>query len=286
MKRSTARFTSCCLFILTIFILSSCKKKEAVNYNLLAEDAAISESVANDVFKVVDNESKNGQFGDSVGKTSFTYLSSLDTCAIVTLNTNGGNFPMDLTIDFGSGCTDLYGTVRKGKIKCVYTGPYTNPGDSVIVTAEDYYVNGFKVEGSHIIVNKGRNSDGNLEFSVDVACAITKPDGGLITWNSQRTNEWTEGESTSWVPLGWLSVCDDVYEISGEGEGVTSDGHSYRLVITSPVVKRVCCYWVVQGKVSLEVDGSHVAEVDYGNGACDFSATLIYGNNSYVIVIQ
>ncbi len=274
------------LFMCFVFILSACKKKEEIDYSLLAEDSAITESVSNDVFKVVDHESKNGQYKDEVGKTTFSYTSSLDTCAIVTLNTNGGNFPMDLTIDFGAGCTDAYGTVRKGKIKCVYTGPYTNPGDSVIVTADDYYVNGIKVEGSHIIVNDGRNNDGNLTYSVYVDVTLTKQDGGIITWTSQRTNEWTEGESTTWIPLGWLSVCDDVYEITGYGAGTTSDGHTYRVDITSPVVKKVCCYWVVQGFVSIQVDGSHVADIDYGNGTCDYSASLVYGGNTYVIVIQ
>ncbi|GIV33245.1 MAG: hypothetical protein KatS3mg031_0780 [Chitinophagales bacterium] len=275
----------CGLIAFMYFLWTSCKKDKA-DYRLLAEESAIAESVSEDVFKVVDHESKNGQYNDQVGKTSYTYLSSLDTCAVVTLNTTAGGFPMTLSIDFGSGCTDMYGTVRKGVIQCVFKGPYSQAGDSVIVSTDNYYVNNYRLDGTHIIVNKGRNGNGHLEFSVDVNGTITKPNGGIISWQSTRTNVWVAGEDTKWVPLGWLSVCDDIYEITGYGTGVTSDGHTFRLDITQPLVKKICCYWLVQGKVAMQVDGTHVADIDYGDGTCDMTATLTYGGNTYVVVIQ
>ncbi|HXH18471.1 MAG TPA: hypothetical protein VNJ07_05260 [Chitinophagales bacterium] len=278
--------TSATLLLIFISILSSCKKEEPVNYMTLAEDATATESAFNDVFRVVDDESKNGQYQGTVGKTMQPYVSHIDTCAIVTLNTNGGNFPMTLTIDFGSGCTDAYGVVRKGKIICVYSGQYRDAGSTVTITTDNYYVNDFKVEGTEIITNNGRNNNGNLEFSVAVSNGkITKPNGGIITWQSERTNEWAEGESTTFLN-GITGICDDVYFVSGFGEGTTSDGHDYRIVITSPLKKQICCYWVSQGSIILQVDGVQLAGIDYGDGTCNPNANLTYGGNTFVFIIR
>lgn len=265
---------------LALIFYASCKKNETPNYSQIALEASLAESAFTDVFTKVDDESKNGNFRDSVGKREFAYRSLADTCAIITLNTNGGSFPMTLTIDFGSGCTT--GSItRKGKIICTYTGPYRDSSSRVIVELDNYYVDGFKVEGSHVITNNGRNAGGNLSYSVDVSNGrITKPDGGIITWESKRTNEWVEGENTV------LSWCDDVYHISGYGQGTTANGHDYRLDITSPLVKKICCFWVTQGSISLHVDGSQVASVDYGSGTCDRIANLFYNHQTYVIIIQ
>jgi len=274
-----------CLFTI-IVMLSSCTKEEPVNYATLAEDATATESAFNDVFRVVDDESKNGQYEATVGKTSVTYVSHIDTCAIVTINTNGGNFPMTLTIDFGSGCTDAYSVVRKGKIICIYSGRYRDTGSNVTVTTDNYYVNDFKVEGEEIYTNNGRNTNGNIEFSSVVNNGkITKPDGGIITWHSERTNEWAEGESTTWLN-GISGICDDVYLVTGYGEGTTSDGHDYRIDITGPLKKQICCYWVSQGSITVQVDGVQLASIDYGDGTCNPNANLTYGNNTYVIIIQ
>jgi len=276
------------LLLASLAIFSSCKNEEEkpVNYITLGEDATAAESAFGDVFRVVDDESKNGQYQGTIGKTAQTYVSHIDTCAIVTLDFNGGNFPMMLTVDFGSGCTDAYGVERKGKIICVYSGQYRDSASTVTITTDNYYVNNFKVEGTEIITNKGRNNNGNLEFSVEVNNGkITKPDGGIITWQSERTNEWTEGESTTFLN-GLAGICDDVYLISGYGEGITSNGHAVRIDITSPLKKQICCYWVSQGSVTVKVDGNQLASIDYGDGTCNPNANLTYGGNTFVIIIR
>ena len=278
---------SICVVIISLTIISSCKEdKKPVNYQTLSDDATITESVYSDMFRSVDNESKNGQYQSTVGKSELTYVSQMDTCAVVTLDLNGGNFPMTLTIDFGSGCTDIYTIERKGKIICTYSGAYRTAGSTVTITTDNYYVRGYKVEGTELITNNGRNTNGNLTFSVAVNYGkVTKPDGGVITWHSERTNEWTEGESTTFL-LGIIGICDDVYMVTGYGEGTTSDGHDYRIDITSPLKKQVCCYWVSQGAISVQVDGVQLGSIDYGGGTCDPDANLTYAGNTYAIIIR
>lgn len=276
--------------------LSGCLKDRIknngnVNYETLAEDATISENISEDLFKVVDEESKNGQYSNDVGKNDLgvvQYKSAQDTCAVVTLDFNGGNFPMYLTIDFGTGCTDAYGVVRKGKVMIEYTDNYSNAGAEVNVSVDGYTVNGYLLEGTKNITNDGRNLRGNLQFTVrDQNVIITKPNnGGQISWESVRINEWTDGENTNFFTNGLSGICDDTYSITGYGEGTTSDGQDYRLDIVDPLIKDVCCLWVNDGSIKYTVNGSELATLNYGDGTCDYNANLNYNGNSYVIIIQ
>lgn len=259
------------------------KKPRDIDYQLLAEDASVSDNISSDTYRIIDEESRNGEFSDSVGKVASNkqWVSAVDTCAIVTLNVNGGNFPMTLTIDFGSGCTDGAGITRKGKVIGVFSGPYTTAGTRVDVSFNNYYVNGYKVDGQKTITNNGRNAQQKLSYGVvDANGRITKPDGGIITWESTRTHVWDEGESTL------LFICDDVYSITGTASGEISDGTPYAIRVESALKKNVCCSFVDEGVVTYSVDGDDLATIDYGGGSCDGLANITANGNTFVIVIQ
>ncbi|CAN5194145.1 hypothetical protein BH09BAC1_BH09BAC1_22840 [soil metagenome] len=274
------------LLVLLAFALSftACEKPKKVDYELLASDANISESINSDAYRIVDQESRSGGFSDNVGKTSsetISWVSSVDTCAMVTLNTNGGSFPMTLTIDFGTGCTDSYNITRKGKVIGVFSGFYTVAGSRIDVSFNNYYVNNHKVEGNKTITNQGRNAQQKLAYQVvDANGRITKPDGGIITWESTRTHVWDSGEST----LLW--IYDDVYAITGTASGEISDGTPYGIRTITPVKKMVICPYLSEGSITYSVDGDDIATVDYGNGACDATANLTYDGKTYVIIIK
>lgn len=275
------------VFSVFVFMLSSCdldiKRPRDIDYQLLAEDASVSDNISSDTYRIIDEESRNGEFSDSVGKmaTNKQWVSAVDTCAIVTLNVNGGNFPMTLTIDFGSGCTDGSGVTRKGKVIGVFSGPYTSTGTRVDVSYNNYFVNGYKVDGQKTIINTGRNAQQKLSFGVEDANGrITKPDGGIITWESTRTHVWDEGENTL------LFICDDVYSITGTASGEISDGTPYAIRVESALKKNVCCSFVDEGVVTYSVDGTDLATIDYGGGSCDGLANITANGNTFVIVIQ
>ncbi|HWB64188.1 MAG TPA: hypothetical protein VG603_11795 [Chitinophagales bacterium] len=272
------------IFILALISLAlgGCIKK-GTDYSALSKDAALSQSITSDVFKTIDNEAKNGNYSSTVGKTDGTYQSQVDTCATITLNTNGGNFPMTLTLDFGSGCTDVYGVNRKGKLICTFSGRYTQQGSVITVTTDNYYVNGYKVEGTKTITNSGRNSDNKMYFTVvDQDGKITHPDGKVSTWTSNYTQTWIAGEGTT----GLFGICDDTYSFDGTVQGVAVTGDSYRLQSSSPLIKNACCYWVSGGVIDIYVNNSMVASVNYGDGNCDATATVTYGGKDYVVYIQ
>ena len=120
-----------------------------------------------------------------------------------------------------------------------------------------------------------------MQFSViDANGRITKPDGGIVTWESTRTHVWDEGESTP------LFFCDDVYSITGTASGEISDGTPYAIRTVSAVKKNVCCPYVDEGVVTYSVDGSDIATIDYGGGSCDGLANITANGNTFVVIIQ
>lgn len=266
-------------------LFSSCTKKKDnkdVNYQTLASDSNTTQEMSNDMSDNVSNETKTGQYSGTIYKKDgqTTYQSQF-SCATVTIS--GYTFPLTLTLDFGAGCTSSYdGRTRKGKLTAVFTGPYVNSGTQITITPDNYYVNGYKLEGTKIITNNGR-VNGNLSFTdQDINGRITKPDGGVITWESTRTNTWVSGETTT----GILGILDDVYSITGYATGVTSDGTDYRIDITTPLEKSIACPYVDQGVLSYTVNGSQIATLDYGTGDCDAQASVDFLGNVYNIVIQ
>lgn len=264
-------------------------KPTASQVSTVATDATLSESLNNDMFKVADDETKNGLYKDSVtGKTDFTYRSLTDTCAVVTFNNNGGAWPKTLTIDFGtSGCTNLStGVTRKGKLIISISGMLHIAHSKATVTTDNYYVNDYKVEGTKTIENMGRNTAGHIYYEVrDIAGRITKPTGGTITWESVRENEWVAGESTNFFTSGIAGICDDQYSITGWGGGTASSGDTYRLDIVTPLAKTVCCRFIQSGSIRYSLNGTEVATVDYGTGTCDASASLDYDGRVYVVYV-
>lgn len=272
----------------TLLLPSCFEERRDVDYQLLAEDVSLADTYSNDAYKRLENEAKGSQSGD-IGKTGVTtWVSSLDTCAIVTLDINGGNFPMTLTIDFGGGCTDSYGVTRKGKIIGVFSGRYSDPGTTVDVSFDNYYVNNHKVEGTKTIENSGRNGSSQLEFAVTDDLLITKPNnGGQVTWESNRVHTWVEGESTA------IYICDDEYSITGTASGEISDGTPYgvRTAGGDPARIRVCCPFIIDGTLVYSVDGDDIADIDFGTQLiqgfdCDAMVTATYNGRDYILNLQ
>lgn len=279
-----------------MFVATACVKNpnpKKVDYAKLAEETNEAQKYYDDLFKVIDEEAKNGDYHSDVnGKKTIVRSAVSDTCAIVTLDISGG-FPMTMTIDFGNGCTGTNtstgaSVTRKGKIICVFTGLYSAAGSKITVSLDDYYVNDYRLDGTKVITNEGRNANNNLTFSVKINNGlVTKPNGDQFSWKTERMNEWTAGEGTNIFTDGYNGICDDTYLITGYAEGTSSDNVNFRIDITTPLQKDICCRWVTNGVISYAVEGTQVASVDYTNTTCTSPiASLDYGGKTYVIVIQ
>jgi len=275
-----------CLFLSAVIIFSvlftGCMKdrefgKRKPSFKAIG-DNALADNIFADVFShgtkaVKEAEAKSKNKGSIFGKSS---------CPTITISPYDLTWPKLITYDFGpTDCIGVDGRSRRGIIYVHATGEWKLPGTVVTITFDDFYIDNHKVEGEKVITNIGRNSDNNLVYSVVVSNAkITKPDNTYLTWASNREHEWIEGEATI------LNPYDDGYLITGNYQGVSSGNENYTIDIISPLYIHMSCQWIRAGIIDINIDGMSTIRVDYGNGACDPNAEIIYEGQTYPLVMQ
>ncbi|MBW6483804.1 MAG: hypothetical protein K0B10_12185 [Vicingaceae bacterium] len=270
-------------FLLLSITFNSCRKKEpAIDLTTNStQDNTVAENLFEDIRKVVveviDDEGASMRV-----KSGFSF----GNCATVNINPSWVDtiWPKVITIDFGStNCIGTDGVKRRGKIIVTFSDLYKNPGSVLNVQLQNYYVNEHLIEGSKTITNNGRNSSNNLSFTVNVTNGkITYPNnGGVTTWSSVRTNEWVAGESTNLFTHGIAGICDDVYLITGNANGINRFGKAYTMQITNPLRKEICCRWLVSGTINITPSGLPTRILDFGTGACDNNASITIGSNTF-----
>ena len=191
-----------------------------------------------------------------------------------------GVFPKTVTLDFGSGC-ETRGHTRKGKIIFTYTGKLNVPGKQVITTFENYSIDSFSIEGKHILTNTATAGANQKSFSVKIENGkITNVNNGKWwTRNSDRQFVQTEGNGTDFFPV------DDVFSITGNASGANSNNKAWVSEITSPLIKKFTCKWLVKGVLEVSVN-STVGTLDFGNGDCDNKAKLTVNGVSKTITLR
>ncbi len=284
------------LLILSLLLtVASCKKDEETepekepidNQTTASRDNNNAENIFGDIKRVVE-EAVNDEGQSNPGSGSKLTGYSFGNCALVSVNTTWADttvWPKTVTIDFGtSNCTGNNGVNRRGKIIVVVSDRYRNPGSVLTVTTDNYYVNDHKVDGVKTLTNNGRNAANNLTFTVQVSNGIvTYPSGSTFNWQSTRTNEWIEGESTTLFTNGFAGVCDDVYLITGNASGTNVNDLSFTVNITSALRKEMCCRWIVSGALDIIPQGKLTRSVNYGNGTCDHIATVTIAGISFQV---
>ena len=191
-------------------------------------------------------------------------------------------FPLQVTLDFGTGCTDRHGVTRKGKIIITYSGPLYLPGNSATTTFEGYYVNGIHVEGTHKVTNQS-TQDKKVFKIVVTGAKLTKPNGNFSQWNSERVLSQIEGVATPFNPF------DDVFTLAGGASGSVKRGDKFfqwATHIKEPLVKKFFCRWIVKGIIELRKSNDTVASLDYGTGQCDNKALLTVNGQTIEITLH
>jgi hypothetical protein len=248
----------------------SCKKEdvtETVDTEIAtANDSEESESVSDEVGNIADAAYKGKSI---VGRSSanVSQLDALSNCAVITNDTISN--PHLLTIDFGAtNCMCNDGKNRRGQILVSYTGSYFAQGSVKTTTFNNYFRNDNKVEGTRTVTNLGLNSDGNLTWSVSaVNMKVTRTNGNIHTWNSERTRTMTAGQNTSvWT--------DDQYSITGTGNGVNANGVSYTANITTPLHRSLSCHWIDSGVIAFTKSNGATRTINFGTGSCDDQAVV------------
>ncbi len=192
--------------------------------------------------------------------------------AVIIEHPEDTTYPKVITYDYGTeNCEDRHGILKRGKVIVTKTGPHWEAGSERTVVFEDFYVNDNSIVGSRTFQNEGQNEDGNWYFSVNIDVTVETTEE--ITWTHQvsRIRTLIAGADTPRYP--W----DDQFLITGTSSGSSSLGYSVTREITTPVLKKKDCRFPVSGMVEIvrTKDGvSAKAWLDYGEGECDYKATV------------
>ncbi len=189
-----------------------------------------------------------------------------------------------LLIDFGTGCTDPYGTTRSGQLHIAYTDAYHNTGAVITTTTRNYVVDGVQLDGQKQVTNVGNIGGDTIQFDVEVGdvgltggyATITYTNNQTASWKSTRTRLWVEGSTTN---ADLTQITDDVYHIYGSAQGINRDGLGYTMTVpaSDPLQYSVSC-WLAgngifpeSGTLTIDPDGLAERIIDYsaGTGGCD-----------------
>jgi hypothetical protein len=268
--KSLLKFT---LFIAISFSIVSCKKDKVNDLEEIettfevSENQAVADNIDQDAGDVTEESAaRNGLLGVAFGCGNPIIMNWIGNCATVTVT---GTFPTkNIKIDFGTGCTAPNGKIRKGIINVQLTDSLRNPGSIATISFDNYFVNGYKREGTITRTNTTVAGSGTRSHNRTVTNGkIIAPDGRTWTHTSNLNITQTEGVLTP------CDLRDDVYTIAGTRTATNAAGKTRTGTTQTSLQKKMNCNNIDQG--ILKIQGpNHFALIDFGNGTCDNQATI------------
>ncbi|MFN5649840.1 MAG: hypothetical protein ACK458_20200 [Sphingobacteriales bacterium] len=266
--------------ILFASMFYSCSKDDSPDNATPPEDLTAQELTAariqsDLVFDDVSSEVLQVTLNGTTGAASTTSAA----CATVTISPQDlTTWPKTITIDYGStGCTGINGWVRKGKISYTLTKLPRETGAVVNVSFDNFFVNGYKLEGSYSITNNG-STDANLNITTRLVNGkITYPDGKWYTRTSTINWQQVAGSATA-------SVLDDEFNVTGEAVIKSSANNELITSSKTPLLRKVTCGNFVSGQLNVAYNGI-AGVLDFGGGTCDKKATLSLGARNYEVTL-
>ncbi|WP_276369353.1 hypothetical protein [Chryseolinea sp. H1M3-3] len=173
-----------------------------------------------------------------------------------------------LKIDFGAGCTDAGGNVRKGLIILEHVGRWKEAGAQWTITFSGYSINGIAIEGTRK-VTVTNVTDISITHDVELFDGkITWPDGTVAT----RTCHFIRKQEYNGSQLLSRLI------VNGDAQGTSRIGKSFTVKIQEELVYDRSCFdagvfIAVQGKKLIK-HGDLELTIDYGDGSCDNTVTL------------
>ncbi len=187
------------------------------------------------------------------------------------------------TINYGTdSCAGPDGKVRTGKIIMKSIGDYWKGDAVVILTCDNYFVDGNQVTGT-TTVNSTINADGNHEAKIKEEGSVIMADGsGTVAWSSEKTRVVKKGSDT-------LDRKDDVIEVTGTASGTLLSGNTFTSATQTPLVRnhqKDCAGVFISGIIKINVSDGTEITVDYGDGTCDNVATVTTDGVTETITLE
>ncbi len=270
-----------------LFSFTSCKKENTTVVSSAEQETtfelstgqAVADNITEDVNEVFMEAAANKSLLGNNSGSQTVITTNILTCASVSVNPASG-FPKTINIDFGSGtCNSSNGIIRKGKINVVLSDSVRKAGSTAVITFNNYFINGFKKEGTVTWTNTSTITTKGWQRRVENG-KITAPDGRYWLHSGVRDAVQIDGTTTP------NTLLDDVFLITGNHTVTNSTGKTRNCYITEALQKKTICENIGTGK--LKVEGTnHYAIIDFGDGTCDRLATIsIDGNPPRTILLR
>jgi hypothetical protein len=228
-----------------------------------------------------DNATINGRVSGTITVHDHRFKCS---GAVVTIVPSDGSTPEVpkgvITVDFGTtGCTDLRGNVRTGKLFFTYNGKRFMPTATVVVTGENYTMNGIKLEGTRTLTNVTGSTETAPKFNVKlIGGKATFSDGSTATRESDITTQWIRATDPSEDKL--------IIDQSSTASGKTRGGRSYAVSFLKSLEFKRGCGIAVTGIKKYVIDGTKEVTIDYGDGTCDRSIVITVNGVTRSITVK
>lgn len=289
----TISFLKSTLSVLTVALLGiavSCTDESA---QLQQEAADIAEDAITDYYfedaddmtglaLLADNATDGGRVADGPRVITITDPRFNCTGVVITITMDAASTPNVpkgvIVIDFGSGCTDVLGNLRKGKIIITFNGRRFLPGSTVTTTFDGYSVNDIALSGVRTLTNVTASNVEAPKFQVQLADGrAVWPDGTEATREHCFVREWIRAAN----PLNDAMVVTQCGDAAVAASGTNRRGRAYTMSITAQLVYKRGCPIAVSGiKQFTDVATSKVITVDYGDGTCDRIITITVDGNT------
>jgi len=286
---------------------TSCRKKdrnpveEPDNEQTTATDNNLAETSSGDI------EAMGSQVSEAGALSTYKFngpVSGAEILAIAPCATITGVGTGTVTVDFGTtGCTGTDGRVRTGKLFFDFSAStpttaiyYRNPGFKMIVTAQNYVVDGYAITiNNKTITNTtptGAPAGTNLTWAVSANISIVKPNNaGTISWTCSRTKELINtsdplcynGQSTA---INWTKA---KIKLNGSASGVNAKGENFTATASNLVRDFTCApdiarphrHPFVSGSISYTPGNRPTRVIDFGSGSCDLVGTITINGQTY-----
>ncbi|MGI8893453.1 MAG: hypothetical protein ACR2GN_08325 [Bacteroidia bacterium] len=259
-----------CLICSVAFV--SCKKDDnTISWVSTSQDYANAQAYIQEIFKIVDEAAKNN--------AEIYKLASLD-CATVTLEADTpGVFPKTLIIDYGLvNCIGTDGRKRRGVIRAVFNERYSEPGTSVQISFDNFFINNYKVTSNNLKITNTSNLIQTQYHFHFPNLRFTNSSGQGINANGSHTFVLVEGDSTQ-------IHSDDKFQVSGSFSGNGTAGSAFVATITEPLILNYECRSFTFGILNIslsDVDGVF----NYGDGTCNDEATVLIDGRQFYINLE
>lgn len=271
------------LFLVIGMIAVACNDSELDLVTDESEQVAVSEAEIDAVYEDVDDiSSVSIQFSAANDGGKIAEDPADDRFCENVFSFEGDKHSGTITLDFGDGCIDRNGNVRKGKIIIEYMGGKLVPGSKIVTTLVEYSINNIEIKGVRTLENISESLEDYPTYHITlVGGEVIWPDGTNATREVDKVRVWVNANN----PL------NDEHHVTGTANGKTRRGVNYDMVITDTLVYKRACRLSRRGR--LPVAGTKVITTDnkiitvnFGDGECDKRVEIIVEGNREEVTVD